>query len=86
MQEVARTGTKAGAEGHPVRFVAPLIALTKADIIRRGTALGLDYGLTVSCYDPTNDGRACGGCDACQLRRKGFAEAGVPDPTRYAAT
>jgi 7-cyano-7-deazaguanine synthase len=62
---------------------APLIAMTKAEIIRAGLALGVDYGLTHSCYDPAADGAACGRCDACILRRKGFAEAGVPDPTRY---
>ena len=57
--------------------------MTKADIIKRGTELGVDYSLTVSCYDPAPDGAACGHCDACLLRKKGFAEAGVPDPTRY---
>src|SRR6185295_2192220 len=65
-----------------VRVHAPLIAMTKADIIRRGRELGVDYGLTHSCYDPAGD-RACGRCDACVLRKKGFAEAGVADPTRY---
>jgi len=64
---------------------APLIHLTKAQIIRRGVGLGVDYGLTHSCYDPDSQGRACGRCDSCILRKKGFAEAGVPDPTRYAA-
>ena len=83
MQEVARLGTRAGVEGRPVRLSAPLIRMSKSEIIRAGTALGVDYGLTHSCYDPQGD-RACGGCDACQLRRKGFAEAGLPDPTRYA--
>ncbi len=83
MQEVARLGTRAGVEGHGVKLVAPLIIMTKADIIRAGTALGVDYGLTHSCYDPTSDGRACGGCDSCILRRRGFQDAGVPDPTRY---
>jgi 7-cyano-7-deazaguanine synthase len=62
---------------------APLIAMTKAEIIRAGQALGVDYGLTHSCYDPAPSGAACGRCDACALRRKGFADAGVPDPTRY---
>jgi 7-cyano-7-deazaguanine synthase len=62
---------------------APLIEMTKAEIIRTGLALGVDYAITHSCYDPT-DGLACGRCDACQLRRKGFVDAGVPDPTRYA--
>jgi 7-cyano-7-deazaguanine synthase len=83
MQEVARLGTKAGVEGHPVRLVAPLIAMTKAEIIRTGVALGVDYGLTHSCYDPRPSGAACGACDACILRRRGFEQAGVPDPTRY---
>ena len=63
---------------------SPLVNLTKAQIIRRGTELGVDYGLTHSCYDPSPDGLACGHCDSCLLRKKGFAEAGVPDPTRYA--
>jgi 7-cyano-7-deazaguanine synthase len=83
MQEVARLGTRVGVSGEPVRLVAPLIALTKAQIIRQGHALGVDYGLTLSCYDPDGDGRACGACDSCVLRRKGFAEAGLADPTRY---
>jgi 7-cyano-7-deazaguanine synthase len=83
MQEVARRGTRAGAGGRPVRLEAPLINMTKAEIIRAGVALGLDYALTHSCYDPSDDGAACGSCDACHLRRKGFAEAGLPDPTRY---
>ncbi|HEY4186457.1 MAG TPA: 7-cyano-7-deazaguanine synthase QueC [Polyangia bacterium] len=83
MQDVATRGTRAGAEGHAPRLVAPLIAMSKAEIIRAGVALGVDYGLTLSCYDPSDDGRACGACDACQLRRAGFAGAGVPDPTRY---
>lgn len=68
---------------HPVRIHTPLLYLTKAEIIRRGTALGLDYAMTHSCYDPAPDGRACGHCDSCLLRRKGFAEAHLPDPTRY---
>lgn len=84
MQAVARLGTRAGTEGHPPAIVAPLIAMTKVEIIRAGTTLGVEYGLTSSCYDPTDDGAACGGCDACQLRRAGFAGAGLPDPTRYA--
>jgi 7-cyano-7-deazaguanine synthase len=83
MQEVARLGTKAGVEGHPVRLVAPLIEMSKAEIIRAGTRLGLDYGMTHSCYDPAPVG-ACGHCDACTLRRRGFEAAGVPDPTTYA--
>ena len=83
MQEVARRGTRAGAEGRAVKLVAPLIRMSKAEIIRVGVALGVDYGLTHSCYDPTADGAACGECDACHLRRQGFLAAGVPDPTRY---
>lgn len=82
MNEVARLGTRAGSEGRPIEIVAPLVAMTKAEIIATGVALGLDYGLTHSCYDPTEAG-ACGGCDACLLRQRGFAAAGVPDPTRY---
>ena len=58
--------------------------MSKADIVQTGTRLGVDYGLTISCYDPTPEGEACGHCDSCQLRRKGFAEADLPDPTRYA--
>ncbi len=85
MQEVARLGTRAGDAGNGVVLLAPLITLSKAEIIRAGVALGVDYGLTHSCYDPEEDGAACGGCDACQLRRKGFAEAGIRDPTRYRA-
>lgn len=81
--EVARLGTRAGVEGRPVRVLAPLLSLSKADIIRRGTALGVDYGLTVSCYQATEAGEACGRCDACRLRREGFVAAGVTDPTRY---
>jgi 7-cyano-7-deazaguanine synthase len=82
MQEVARLGTRAGVEGNAIRLWAPLIQMSKAQIIQAGAALGVDYGLTHSCYDPLPGG-ACGACDACQLRRKGFQEAGVPDPTRY---
>ena len=82
MQEVGRLGTRVGVMGQPVTLLAPLVAMTKAEIIRTGVALGLDYGLTHSCYDPLPGG-ACGACDACQLRRRGFQEAGVPDPTRY---
>jgi len=83
MQEVAVQGTRAGTEGHAPRMVAPLIAMSKAQIIAAGTALGVDYGLTLSCYDPDGTGAACGGCDACQLRRAGFSAARVADPTRY---
>jgi 7-cyano-7-deazaguanine synthase len=84
MQEVARLGTRAGVEGRGPTLRAPLIRMSKAEIIAAGAALGVDYGLTHSCYDPAPDGAACGACDACQLRRKGFEGAGVPDPTRYA--
>lgn len=83
MQDVARLGTKAGVEGRGVRLVAPLIRMSKVDIIRAGMGLGVDYALTHSCYDPSDDGAACGSCDACHLRRRGFVGAGLPDPTRY---
>ena len=78
-EALAQVATRSGG----FRIHAPLIELTKAEIIKLGVSLGVDYGITHSCYDPV-DGRACGRCDACALRRKGFAEAGVPDPTRYA--
>ncbi len=80
---MANLGTKAGSEGKTLRIVAPLSAMTKADIVTTGTRLGVDYSLTFSCYDPDDIGLACGRCDSCQLRRKGFAEAGLADPTRY---
>jgi 7-cyano-7-deazaguanine synthase len=83
MQEVARVGTRSGVEGRPVKLVAPLIQMSKAEIIRAGHALGFDYALTHSCYDPSPTGAACGACDSCLLRKRGFAEAGVPDPTLY---
>ena len=79
-EKLARLATRAGVEGASVRVHAPLIGMTKADIIRRGVALGLDYGLTHSCYDPQAEGAPCGTCDSCVLRARGFAEAGVPDP------
>jgi len=79
-ERVANLGTRAGVEGARFRIHTPLIALSKADIIRRGVELGLDYGLTHSCYDPQADGRPCGACDSCRLRAKGFRDAGVPDP------
>jgi 7-cyano-7-deazaguanine synthase len=82
-ETLAALATRAGVEGSPCRVRAPLIALTKAEIIREGTRLGLDYGETVSCYQADEQGRACGRCDACRLRRAGFAAAGLPDPTRY---
>jgi 7-cyano-7-deazaguanine synthase len=82
-ERMANLATKAGIEGHKLTVHAPLIHLTKADIIRRGLALGVDYALTSSCYDPTPEGGACGRCDACRLRLKGFAEAGSVDPAAY---
>ena len=83
-QTLANLATKGGVEGTlPVTVHTPLIALTKAQIIIKGIELGVDYAMTTSCYDPGDDGAACGHCDACQLRLKGFSEAGVPDPTRY---
>jgi 7-cyano-7-deazaguanine synthase len=85
-ERLANLATKAGVEGRGrFRVHAPLVQMAKADIIRLGVALGVDYGLTHSCYDPAPDGAACGRCDSCQLRRDGFRAAGVPDPTRYAA-
>jgi 7-cyano-7-deazaguanine synthase len=82
-QHVARLATKRGVEGGALTIDAPLINLSKADIIRRGQELGVDYSLTVSCYQADDEGRACGRCDSCRLRREGFVKAGVPDPTRY---
>lgn len=82
-QEVARLGTKTGVEGRPINIHAPLINLRKAEIIHWGLKLGVDYSISTSCYDPDESGRACGRCDSCQLRRKGFREAGVSDPTSY---
>jgi 7-cyano-7-deazaguanine synthase len=79
-EALAALATRAGVEGARFHVHTPLIALTKAEIIRRGGELGVDYGLTHSCYDPPPSGRACGRCDSCRLRAKGFAEAGVPDP------
>ena len=84
-EALARVGTKRGVEGRPIRFEAPLIDLAKADIIRLGSSLGVDYGATVSCYAAGPEGLACGRCDACRLRRAGFEDAGLPDPTPYAA-
>lgn len=84
-ETLANLATRAGVEGSRLTIHAPLLHLTKAEIVRRGTGLGVDYGLTVSCYDPSPDGAACGRCDACLLRRKGFEQSGVPDPTRYRA-
>jgi 7-cyano-7-deazaguanine synthase len=83
-ERLARVATKAGVEGAPIRVHAPLQYLSKADIVRRGTALGVDFSQTVSCYRADAQGRACGRCDSCRLRAEGFATAGVVDPTRYA--
>jgi 7-cyano-7-deazaguanine synthase len=80
---LARLATKAGVEGAVFKIQAPLIDMSKADIIRAGAALGLDYGMTVSCYQAGPDGAACGKCDSCRLRAAGFAAAHIPDPTRY---
>jgi 7-cyano-7-deazaguanine synthase len=82
-QHMARLGTRMGSEGAPLTIHAPLVALTKADIVRRGVALGVDFALTRTCYDPAPDGAACGRCDACLLRLRGFAEAGMADPAPY---
>lgn len=82
-ETMANLATKAGVEGQRLTIHAPLIDLSKAQIIQRGTELGVDYGLTVSCYQADDDGRACGLCDACRLRRAGFEAAGLADPTRY---
>jgi 7-cyano-7-deazaguanine synthase len=83
-ERTANLATKAGVEGGRFRIRAPLLRLTKAAIIRKAASLGVPLDLTHSCYDPDPKGRACGGCDSCRLRRKGFLEAGIPDPTRYA--
>jgi 7-cyano-7-deazaguanine synthase len=79
-ERLASLATKAGVEGQPLRILAPLLHLSKAEIIRRGESLGVDYGLTLSCYDPRPDGSPCGRCDSCQLRARGFSEAGAADP------
>ncbi len=83
-ERLANLGTKAGIEGARFRIHAPLIRMTKADIIREGLRLGVDFSLTHSCYDPTPDGLACGECDSCLLRRQGFTQAGISDPISYA--
>lgn len=82
-RQLAAVATKAGVEGRPLDICTPIIDMTKADIIRAGTALGVDYSLTVSCYQANDSGAACGRCDSCRLRKEGFAAAGVADPTRY---
>lgn len=79
-EDLAALATKAGVEGRPLRILAPLLELSKADIIRRGLSLGVDYGVTWSCYDPGPAGKPCGRCDSCRLRSRGFAEAGAEDP------
>lgn len=82
-EHMANLATRAGVEGRRLQIRTPLIDLSKAEIIQRGIALGVDYSLTVSCYQADSEGRACGSCDSCYLRRQGFTAAGVPDPTRY---
>src|SRR3990167_3233200 len=82
-EQLANLATRRGVEGKPIRIEAPLLSLTKAQIIQAGTDLGVDYGLTVSCYQADASGKACGRCDSCRLRRQGFEQAGVPDPTPY---
>lgn len=85
-EKLAGVATKAGVEGTSFRIHAPLIAMSKAEIIRKGMELGVDFSLTHSCYDPTADGAACGECDSCRLRLAGFRDAGLIDPIRYAKT
>jgi 7-cyano-7-deazaguanine synthase len=82
-EKLANLATKRAVEGSPVSIRAPIVHMSKADIVRAGTELGVDFSLTVSCYDADDGGRACGRCDACRLRRDGFSAAGVADPTRY---
>lgn len=82
-QSLADVATKRAVEGRPIRILAPLIAMSKAEIVRRGMALGVDYRMTVSCYQADTDGQACGRCDSCRLRADGFRDAGVVDPTIY---
>jgi 7-cyano-7-deazaguanine synthase len=82
-ENMANLGTRAGAQGKRFTIHTPLIKLTKAQIIQKGSELGVDYSVTISCYDPSAGGKACGACDSCLLRKKGFHEAGIPDPTLY---
>lgn len=82
-EQMANLATKAAVEGRRLTVHAPLMSLSKADIVKRGAQLGMDYSLTVSCYQADEEGRACGVCDSCRLRRAGFEAAGMPDPTRY---
>lgn len=84
-ERLANLATRVGVEGGRIKIHAPLIQLTKADIIRRGVELGVDYAATVSCYRPSSSGEACGRCDSCRIRRDGFVAADIPDPTRYRA-
>lgn len=83
VERTINLGTKAGVEGRPLRVLTPIIRMTKPEIIKLGVSLGVDYSLTSSCYDPSAFGESCGHCDSCQIRIKGFADAGVADPTRY---
>lgn len=85
-QSLANLATKRAVEGQPVKILTPLIDMSKAEIITLGEKMGVDYSLTISCYDPGETGAACGECDSCNLRRKGFSEAGISDPTHYAGT
>ncbi|MEE4145098.1 MAG: 7-cyano-7-deazaguanine synthase QueC [Halieaceae bacterium] len=85
-ETMANLATRAGVEGHPLTIHTPLMSMGKGAIIEAGLALGVDYSLTVSCYQATPEGLACGRCDSCRLRRQGFIDAGVPDPTRYLST
>ena len=82
-ETLANLATKRAVEGFPIRVEAPIVRMTKADIVRKGHELGVDFSLTVSCYDPDAQARACGRCDACRFRREGFAQAGIADPTVY---
>lgn len=86
MQRALDLGTRDGVEGQGIAIEVPLIEMTKAEIVQLGTRLGVDYARTVSCYQPDESGAACGRCDACRLRAQGFADAGLPDPTRYATS
>ena len=82
-EQLANVATKAGVEGQKMTIHAPLMRMTKADIIQEGTRLGIDYSQTISCYQADSDGRACGKCDSCRFRQRGFKQAGLEDPTRY---
>ena len=82
-ERLANLATKRTVEGHRIVLEAPIVRMSKAEIVRRGHALGVDYAMTVSCYDADGEGRACGACDACRFRREGFRAAGLADPTRY---